>query len=128
MFEKDVKGTSSFDTVLRKNNMQNAEKPGSRYFYFEAFKDMMDMDVLTSRALQRNKNGLSNDLREVSITETEHEDHWLTQVPDYFDMMDVRKPPTEVVDDKLFLIIKQAFDIRKNLETKMNRRELLAFD
>lgn len=43
-------------------------------------------------------------------------------------MMDVRKPPAEVVDDKLFLIIKQAFDVRKNLERKMNRRELLAFD
>lgn len=128
MFEKDVKGTSSFDKVLRKNNMQNAEKLGSRNFHFEAFKDLMDMDVLTSRALQRNKNGLSNELREVSITETDHEDHWLTQVPDYFDIMDVRKPPSEVVDDKLFVMIKQAFEIRKTLETKMNRRELLAFD
>ncbi|MFO0116176.1 MAG: hypothetical protein ACK521_00645 [bacterium] len=43
-------------------------------------------------------------------------------------MMDVRKPPKQVVDDKLFMIIKQAFDIRKTLETKMSRRELLAFD
>lgn len=42
--------------------------------------------------------------------------------------MDVRKPPSEVVEDKLFVIIKQAFDVRKTLETKMNRRELLAFD
>lgn len=78
MFEKDVKGTSSFDTVLRKHRMQNMGKEESRHFHFEAFKDMMDLDVLTSRTLQRNKNGLSNELREVSITETDHKDHWLT--------------------------------------------------
>lgn len=88
----------------------------------------MDLDVITSRHLQKNKNGLSNDLREVSITETDHEDHWTTQVPEYFELMDVRKPAAKVVDDKLFVIIKQAFDVRQSLEKKMSRRELLAFD
>lgn len=78
--------------------------------------------------MQNNKNGLSNELRQLSISETENKDHWLTQVPDYFEMMDVRKPADKAVDDKLFLLIKEAFDVRKELEKKMNRRELLAFD
>lgn len=52
----------------------------------------------------------------------------MTQVPDYFEMMDVRKPVDRVVDDKLFVIIKQAFDVRRSLEKQMNRRELMAFD
>ena len=89
---------------------------------------MFDLDVITSRTLQKNKNGLSNELRQLSISEVDSEDHWLTQVPDYFEIMDVRKPPQKVVEDKLFMIIKQAFDVRKNLEQQMNRRELLAFD
>lgn len=76
----------------------------------------MDLDVIISRHLQKNKNGLSNSLREISITETDHEKYWMTQVPDFFPIMDVRKPPEQVVDDKLFLIIKEAFDVRKNLE------------
>jgi len=58
--------------------LQNKDKQESRKMHFEAFKDMMDLDVITSRALQRNKNGLSNELREISITETDHKDHWLT--------------------------------------------------
>jgi hypothetical protein len=53
-------------------------KETSKEFNFEAFKDMMDLDVITSKAMQNNKNGLSNELRQVSITETENKDHWLT--------------------------------------------------
>lgn len=49
-------------------------------------------------------------------------------MPDYFDIMDVRKPAEKVVDDRLFILIKQAFDVRLELEKTMNRRELLAFD
>lgn len=39
---------------------------------------MVDLDVITSRAIQKGKNGLSNELRKMSITESDHEDHWLT--------------------------------------------------
>lgn len=49
-------------------------------------------------------------------------------MPDHFELMDVRKPPDQVVDDHLFIMIKQAFDVRRSLESQMNRRELLAFD
>jgi|LakMenEpi03Aug12_release.lakeMendotaPanAssembly.Ray.scaffolds.fasta_scaffold41616_2 hypothetical protein len=38
-------------------------KEPSKDFHFEAFKDMMDLDLITSKALQNNKNGLSNELR-----------------------------------------------------------------
>lgn len=103
-------------------------KEESKHFHFEAFKDMFDLDIITSRTLQNNKNGLSDELRQLSIAETSHKDHWLTQVPEYFEVMDVRKPPKQVVEDRLFLLIKEAFDVRKELETSMNRRELLAFD
>ena len=51
MFNDDVKGKNSFDTVLKKQRMQNMDKQESRMLHFEAFKDMMDLDVITSRAL-----------------------------------------------------------------------------
>jgi hypothetical protein len=34
----------------------------------------MDLDIITSRALQNNKNGLSESLRALSIDETGHKD------------------------------------------------------
>jgi len=57
--------------------------------------------VLTQQAIQKNKSGLSDNLRKLSIADTDHEDHWTTQVPEYFDMMDVRKAPEKYVADKL---------------------------
>jgi hypothetical protein len=68
-------------------------KEESKHFHFESFKDLFDLDIITSRTLQNNKNGLSDELRQLSIAETSHKDHWLTQVPEYFEIMDVRKPP-----------------------------------
>lgn len=63
IFDDDVLGRNSFDTLLHKQRLQSMGKEDSRTFHFEAFKDMMDLDVITSRHLQRNKNGLSNELR-----------------------------------------------------------------
>jgi len=128
VFDEDNKSTGSFDAILKKYKGQQINKEERKGFHFEAFKDMIDLDVITSRAIQNGKNGLSEELRHMSITEKDHEDHWFTQVPDYFDIMDVRKPPAQVVDDRLFILIKQAFDVRRTLEKQMNRRELLAFD
>lgn len=50
--------------------------------------------------MQKGKSGLSDDLRKLSIADTEHPDHWTTQVPEYFDTMDVRKKPELYVKDK----------------------------
>lgn len=66
-----------------------------------AAKTMFELDVLTQQATQNKKSGLSESLRHLSITDTEHENYWMTQVPEYFDLMDVRKPPEMYVSDKL---------------------------
>lgn len=55
-------------------------------------KKMLDLDLLTHNAIEKGKSGLSDDLRQLSITDTGHKDHWTTQVPEYFDNFDVRKP------------------------------------
>lgn len=42
------------------------------------FRDLINLDVITSRAMQRCKNGLSDNLRQLSITETDHPDWYTT--------------------------------------------------
>ena len=71
---------------------------------------------------------MSDALRHVSIDETDHEDWHLTQIPEYFDEHDVKKPTDVYVKDKLREIINDAFAVRRKLEKKMSRRELVAFD
>ena len=88
----------------------------------------MEIDKIASRAMQKNKNGLSDSLREISIDETDHEAWHMTQIPEYFDEFDARKPANIYVQDKLQGIIQEAFDVRRKLEKKMSRRELIAFD
>lgn len=51
-----------------------------------------------------------------------------TQIPEYFDKFDAKKPTDLYVKDKLTEIIKDAFDTRRKLEKNMSRRELVAFD
>lgn len=52
----------------------------------------------------------------------------LTQVPDHYSVMDVRKPAGSYVEDKMLVIIDELFEIRGELEKNMNRRELASFD
>ena len=92
------------------------------------FRTMMDLDTVTSRGLQNGKNGLGEGMRRISIDETDHEDYWMTQIPEYFDDDDVKKPSEVYVKDKLSGIIQEAFDVRRKLEKSMSRRELVAFD
>lgn len=94
----------------------------------ENFRAMMELDNVTQRAIQHDKNGLSDSLRKLSIKETSHEDHFKTQVPNYFEVFDVRKPASTYVEDKLKMAIKELFDIRSELEKTMTRRELISFD
>ena len=83
---------------------------------------------MTHRALQDGKSGLSDSLRKLSIVETEHPDYWTTQVPEYFDSMDVRKKPELYIEDRLLDVIGEAFEYRRKVEKNMSRRELVAFD
>lgn len=73
---------------------------------------MIELDVTASRAIQSNKNGLSDQLRQLSIEETEHEDYFKTQIPEYFDVYDARKPASKYVEDKLREVIQESFDVR----------------
>lgn len=88
----------------------------------------MDLDNATARAIQKNKCGLSDELRKLNIKDTEDPDHYLTQIPEYFEHSDVRKPADVLVNDVLKEIIQECFDYRNKLEKDMSRRELLAFD
>lgn len=42
--------------------------------------------------------------------------------------MDVRKKPKQYVEEKVQEIVNEAFEVRRKLERKMSRRELIAFD
>jgi len=67
-------------------------------------------------------------LRKLSIKETDHEDYFKTQVPEYFEVFDVRKPVQTYVEDKLKMAINELFEVRSGLEKTMTRRELISFD
>jgi len=84
--------------------------------------------VITQQTLQRGKNGLNEQLRTMSISETEHPDYYLTQIPEHFDSYDVRKSPSDYIQDKLYEVVSEAFGTRRKVEKQMNRRDLLAFD
>ena len=52
----------------------------------------------------------------------------MTQVPEYFDLMDVRKPADKYVKDKMMMLVQELFEIRGELEKNMTRQELNSFD
>ena len=89
---------------------------------------ILELDLMTHNAIEKGKSGLSDDLRELSIADTEHRNYWTTQVPEYFDHFDVRKPAKKVIQDALQVIVSEAFETRRKLERNMSRRELVAFD
>lgn len=66
--------------------------------------------------MQDNKPGMSEKLRHLSITEKDHPEYFKTQVPKYFELFDVRKPAKEYVDDKLMMVIRDAFAVRAGVE------------
>jgi hypothetical protein len=44
----------------------------------ENFRALVELDQATARAIQKDKNGLSDTLREVSIKETNNDEHFKT--------------------------------------------------
>lgn len=88
------------------------------------FREMIKLDVAASRAMQDNKPGMNAELRKLSIKETEHPEYFTTQIPEYFELFDVRKPAKAYVDDKLMMAVKDAFEVRAGVEQKMTRAEL----
>ena len=81
----------------------------------------MDLDIATAKALEKGKNGLGPELKEMDLELD-------ISIPDYLPVFDVRRPPKEYVDHKLRSILEDVFEIRKRLEKSFSRNELYAYD
>lgn len=91
---------------------QEVYKTADGLIAHENFRNLVELDAAASRAIQQNKNGLSESLRKIGIDETDHDEYFKTQVPEYFDLFDVRKPAEKYVEDKLRSLIQESFDLR----------------
>jgi len=81
---------------------------------------LMELDIAVNKQLNGGLSGISNELREFNNVPTE--------IPEYFDLMDVRKPADKYVKETLRSIMDELFEARRNLEKHLSRRELLAYD
>lgn len=52
----------------------------------------------------------------------------MLEIPEYFALGDVRKPPKTWVDEKLHLLLTEVFEVRKKIEKTLSRSELVAYD
>ena len=108
---------------------QGLGQPNEPFIQPTNMRDLMQLDVATARFMQNNKNGLRTDLRHhVSLADRDHPDWKFTQVPAYYDTMDVRKPPEQYLNDKFRAVVQECFSLRQDLERTMTRNELMAFD
>jgi len=82
---------------------------------------MLELDIATARALQNGKNGLALNMRQETP-------EGVLDIPEYFNMFDIRKPATQYVDDKLLELLQKVFEVRRNVEKTLSRNELLAYD
>ena len=73
-----------------------------------------------NRHMHKNLGGLSPELRELANEDVE--------IPEYYEINDVRKPVDRHVKDVLKTVIEELFNARSELEKTMSRRELLAYD
>ena len=76
--------------------------------------------MTVNRQLHNNTSGLSQAMREVASADVE--------IPEYFEMADVRKPAEQHVKEVLRSILDELFAARRGVEKNLSRRELLAYD
>ena len=81
---------------------------------------MLELDIATSQALQSGKNGLSPQLRNIK--------DFNQDIPEYYEMFDVRKPVPAYVEGKLDTLLNEVFEVRRKVEKTLSRNELLAYD
>lgn len=124
----DIFENSDEKTIDMQKLRQDIGKSDQAIIHSHDYRALSDLDNATARAIHKNKNGLSEDLKKYNIKDTDCPNHYLTQIPDYFDSYDVRKPAKDRVDDTLTAILEECFAYRKKLERNMTRRELIAFD
>lgn len=104
------------DHLKQKNAEVQADRVKEAELDGETFRDMINLDVLTQRILQKEKNGLSDELGKLSIKDTHNPDHIKTIVPEYFEIMDVRKPADLYVEGKLMSVVRDLFKMRQKVE------------
>jgi hypothetical protein len=107
---------NAMDHLLATKQTQDIGKSSEPRLVGDSFRDLISLDVLTHRVLQKSKNGLSKELSQLSIKETDHPDYHSTQVPEYFPMLDCRKPASLYVQDKLRQVIAECFEMRAKVE------------
>jgi len=84
---------------------QELNKSVSREPSVQMGKILTEMDIIVSQVLQKNKNGLSDELRACGIEEYDNPMFASTQIPQFFDEMDPRKPINLYVEDKFKEIV-----------------------
>lgn len=87
----------------------------------QSFNSIMELDIATAQHLHKGKNGLHGAL-------AADRDEVILEIPEYFEVCDVRKPPKKWVDDRLNLLLAEIFGVRKNVEKTLSRSELIAYD
>lgn len=87
----------------------------------QKFTSLMELDIATAQAIQNGKNGLKEELR-VDVPEE------ILKFPEYYELLDPRKPAKKIIYDKLYQVLDEIFDIRSKIEKTMNRNELRAYD
>lgn len=81
---------------------------------------LMDLDIAINKQLHNKRGFLSQELKQL--------DNLDVDIPDFFDLNDVRKPVDLYVKDKLTKIVEELFEARNKVEKYMSRQELLAYD
>jgi hypothetical protein len=124
----DIFEDSEEKTIDMQKLRQDIGKSDQAIIHSHDYRALSDLDNATSRAIHKRKNGLSEELKKYNISDKDCPNYHLTQIPDYFDSFDVRKPAKDRVEDTLTAILNECFAYRKKLEKNMTRRELIAFD
>jgi len=113
--------TNGRKTLGEHYNRQTWEKEDKPVLPSYKLPDLMELDMTVNRHLHGNMSALSAQLRE-------GKDLASTEIPEYFDANDVRKPADKFVQDALRGIMDELFASRQQLEKYMSRQELLAYD
>lgn len=81
---------------------------------------LMDLDTAVNKQLHNKRGFLSQELKKL--------DQMTVDIPEYYDLNDVRKPVDLYVKDKLSKIVEELFEARNKVEKYMSRQELVAYD
>jgi len=82
---------------------------------------VLKLDIAVNKHLHNNSSALSNQLR--NYLEKQE-----TEIPDYFDTHDAKKPPEVLIEEAFDSVLTQIFEARRTVEKTLTRGELVAYD